>query len=84
LSVFFLGFFLFSRQMPEMDGLEAARLICAWKAEKNLVAPVLIALTANVHESSRIACAEAGMPNILAKPIKLELLQQCINSSISK
>ncbi|MGZ3417486.1 MAG: response regulator [Polyangiales bacterium] len=54
-------------QMPEMDGLEAAREICArWKREER---PMLIALTAHALAGDRERCLEAGMDGYLVKPI---------------
>jgi two-component system, sensor histidine kinase and response regulator len=58
-------------QMPLMNGLDAARrirLLPGWAAT-----PIL-ALTANAFESDRDACLEAGMNDLLAKPIRPALL----------
>jgi CheY-like chemotaxis protein len=54
-------------QMPELDGLEATRII---KQEKRLQ-PVIIAMTANAMESDRKECLEAGMDDYISKPIRL-------------
>ena len=54
--------------MPEMDGLEASRLIrsrCGNEAQ-----PWIIALTANAMPSDRDICARAGMQDFLTKPIQ--------------
>jgi len=53
-------------QMPEMDGLEATRVICARPGVKRL--PIL-GMSANVFEEHRRACAEAGMDGFVAKPV---------------
>jgi len=55
-------------QMPELDGLEAARRICArWPAEAR---PRIVAMTANVMQEDREACFAAGMDDYVAKPIR--------------
>jgi PAS domain S-box-containing protein len=59
-------------QMPEMDGLDATRMICRdWPEERR---PHIIAMTANVMAEDRQACLEAGMDDYLAKPIRVEEL----------
>jgi CheY-like chemotaxis protein len=55
-------------QMPEMDGLEATRLI----RQQNGRQPVIIAMTANALQGDREECIRAGMNDYISKPIKLE------------
>lgn len=61
-------------QMPEMDGLEAARAIRT--RERSLGAPPvpIIAMTAFAGPEDRQVCLEAGMNEFLAKPVKPEVL----------
>jgi CheY-like chemotaxis protein len=63
---------LMDMQMPEMDGLEAARQICArWPRESR---PRIIAMTANAMAEDRDACLAAGMDDYVAKPVRQEEL----------
>ena len=63
-------------QMPEMDGLEATRLL---RALPDLpVRPIVVALTANALREDRAACAAAGMDEYLAKPLRVPELQDCL------
>jgi signal transduction histidine kinase/ligand-binding sensor domain-containing protein/DNA-binding response OmpR family regulator len=57
-------------QMPEMDGLEATRIIRHSGGNQ----PVIVAITANVMQGDREECLSAGMDDYLSKPIKLDLL----------
>jgi signal transduction histidine kinase/DNA-binding response OmpR family regulator/HPt (histidine-containing phosphotransfer) domain-containing protein len=56
-------------QMPEMNGLEASRLICAqWPRERR---PRIIATTANAMHGDREMCLAAGMDDYISKPIRV-------------
>ncbi len=58
-------------QMPQMDGLEATRMIRVCLNKQ----PVIIAMTANVMHGDRMACMQAGMDDYISKPVHLgELL----------
>lgn len=59
-------------QMPEMDGLEAARRITA--QHKRDDRPRIVAMTANAMQGDREMCLEAGMDDYIAKPIRVEAL----------
>ncbi len=63
-------------QMPDLDGLEAARQI---RAERNDGAPVIIALTANVLGDEEARCLAAGMNGFLTKPLRLDTLATAID-----
>ena len=63
-------------QMPELDGLQATRLIRE-KGYSKTDLPV-IALTANVFDEDRERCIEAGMNDFIAKPVLLENLRKVL------
>ncbi len=65
-------------QMPEMDGLEASRRICAHFARPNR--PRIIAMTANAMAGDREICLQAGMDDYLTKPIRLEQLRAALQN----
>ena len=59
-------------QMPEMDGLEASRAICArWPASER---PRIIAMTAEAMQGDRDKCLAAGMDDYIVKPVTLDRL----------
>jgi signal transduction histidine kinase/HPt (histidine-containing phosphotransfer) domain-containing protein/BarA-like signal transduction histidine kinase len=63
-------------QMPEMDGLEAARRICQhWPAEKR---PCIIAMTGNALIGDREKCLQSGMDDYISKPVRISDLQSAL------
>jgi CheY-like chemotaxis protein len=65
-------------QMPEMDGLEAARRIAPrWPPR----APRIVAMTANAMQGDREACLAAGMDDYLTKPIRVDALVAALAST---
>jgi CheY-like chemotaxis protein len=68
-------------QMPELDGLETARRICAeWPRERR---PRLIAMTANAMQGDREACLAAGMDDYISKPVRIDDLQRAFSQQPS-
>jgi len=64
-------------QMPEMDGLDAARQICTrWEPHER---PRIVAMTANAMQGDRDMCLAAGMDDYLTKPIRVERLIEALN-----
>jgi signal transduction histidine kinase/HPt (histidine-containing phosphotransfer) domain-containing protein len=63
-------------QMPEMDGLEAARTIChRWPQSRR---PRMIAMTGNALLGDREKCLEAGMDDYISKPVRIGDLQSAL------
>ncbi len=57
-------------QMPEMDGLEATRMIRLCLETQ----PVIIAMTANAMQGDRDICIQSGMNDYISKPVELHVL----------
>lgn len=71
-------------QMPELDGLEATRIIRAMKNDDDEATAgrssiPIVAMTANVYEEDRKACLKAGMDDFLAKPVRPNQLYSMID-----
>jgi two-component system, sensor histidine kinase and response regulator len=64
-------------QMPEMDGLTAARKIRESEKETQLHLPI-IAMTAHAMKGDRERCIEAGMDGYVAKPISSKEVAEAI------
>lgn len=74
---------LMDLQMPIMDGLEAARQIRNVEKEKQPEQRVyIIALTANVLADKKDECMQAGMDNMMEKPLEEKVLREIIANSL--
>jgi PAS domain S-box-containing protein len=62
-------------QMPEMDGLEATRMI---RKLTRTTQPHIIAMTANAMEGDREMCIAAGMNDYISKPIRINELVEAL------
>lgn len=68
-------------QMPTMDGLTATKEIVK---SYGIYRPSIVAMTANVFESDKKACINAGMDHFITKPIKKEQLVNIISRLSSR
>jgi signal transduction histidine kinase/CheY-like chemotaxis protein/HPt (histidine-containing phosphotransfer) domain-containing protein len=69
-------------QMPEMDGLEAARQICKILSKDNR--PKIVAVTANAMRGDKEKCYAAGMDFYISKPVKLDELSAALKEFSAK
>jgi PAS domain S-box-containing protein len=64
--------------MPEMDGLEACRIIKSDQALQKI--PVIIAMTANAMSGDQENYLRAGMDDYISKPVNLDELRKMIET----
>ena len=63
-------------QMPELDGMDCARIICErWTRDRR---PVIIAMTGNALMGDREKCLASGMDDYISKPVRIADLQAAI------
>jgi len=62
--------------MPELDGLEATRRLCA--RYPVALRPWIVAMTANAMEGDRDDCLAAGMDDYLSKPIRAAAITEAL------
>ncbi len=67
-------------QMPLMNGFDATRAIRSGEIANSEVP--IIALTANMEESVRESCFEAGMNDYLSKPVQCQELREAIERTL--
>ena len=73
---------LMDMQMPQMDGLEATRLIRAYEKEKALKAIPIISMTANAMKADMDKSMDAGMNDFISKPFRQNQLLEIIGKYV--
>ncbi|MEI7643658.1 MAG: response regulator [Chloroflexales bacterium] len=69
-------------QMPELDGLEAARRIRSEVPPSRQ--PRIIAMTANAMQSDRARCMAAGMDDYISKPVRIGDLVAALERGLAR
>jgi CheY-like chemotaxis protein len=67
-------------EMPEMDGIEATKII----RERWSRGPKIIVITSCISDAYRKLCFDAGADEFLGKPVKIEELTDVIKRNIPK
>jgi len=67
---------LMDLQMPDMNGLEATKLI---RRHETIGHTPIIAMTANAMSEDRQRCLDAGMDDYIAKPLNIDKLRAMLN-----
>lgn len=70
---------LMDLQMPEVDGMEATKLILEQVPEEKQ--PKIVALTAAVSNDVREQCLAIGMKGFISKPISIQKLSQVLQEN---
>ena len=69
---------LMDLQMPEMDGIEATKVIL--EQLRINPKPSIVALTANVSEDVKQTCFDIGMREYITKPLKVDVLKDLLKN----
>jgi signal transduction histidine kinase/FixJ family two-component response regulator/HPt (histidine-containing phosphotransfer) domain-containing protein len=65
-------------QMPELDGLGAAREIRRIEAGRRMDRRFIVAVTANANDDDRARCLASGMDDFMSKPFRLARLVEVL------
>lgn len=65
-------------EMPEQNGYETTQYIRDFEQENKLRAVCVVALTAHVQEAQQQCCLDAGMNDVLTKPLAFNSLKTCL------
>jgi CheY-like chemotaxis protein len=65
--------------MPDMDGFETTQALRQYEKEQQHNPVPIVALTANTSAEIRQECLTSGMSDYMAKPIKINTLNDVLN-----
>lgn len=68
-------------RMPELDGIEATRLICASDSQRRTY---IVGLTAHAEADDYARMLEAGMESVLFKPVTISSLEALLAKTVKK
>ncbi|NCD32512.1 MAG: response regulator [Spartobacteria bacterium] len=71
-------------QMPEMNGMDAARAIRAGECGQENVRIPIVAMTAHALDEDRRLCLDAGMDDYISKPIDRKGLMTTLNKWLTQ
>ncbi len=71
-------------EMPEVDGVTASRMIRQWEKDQGLLSTPIIALTAHALAGYEERVYDAGMQQMLTKPINKDLLIQTFDTYLKQ
>ncbi|MCB1646256.1 MAG: response regulator, partial [Pseudomonadales bacterium] len=66
-------------EMPVLNGFEATRALRSWEENNHRPRIPVIALTAHILPEQKNACLDAGMDEMLTKPVQTGKLQSVLN-----
>ena len=69
---------LMDMQMPEMDGIEATKYIREQESATQMPPMVIVAMTANTSDDDQNICRDAGMSDVISKPIQIDKLKNVL------
>lgn len=65
--------------LPGIDGIETTRRIRLSEEVKQLDFTPIVAVTGNADQSQRTLCMEAGMNNVVVKPLSVEMAKSILS-----
>jgi len=69
---------LLDYEMPEINGLETAKLIRNWEKANHISPCTIVALSGHAGQPERLLAEAAGMDDFAVKPLKLDGLQKLL------